>query len=69
MRTIEGLSTRFVATIEIGNDAMQTDADVADALRRMANMIEHGFSNVETRAILDTNGNSVGRYGFESVES
>lgn len=63
-------STTFSLTIQMGNEAMQTNDDVIEALRRAATVLETngGFSRVETQALRDLNGNTVGRYGF-STES
>lgn len=55
---------RFTLTIELGNDAMQTGADIADALRRVAARQEEWERGTDG-AIRDENGNTVGRYGFE----
>lgn len=52
---------RFTLAIELGNAAMQSGPDVADALRTVADKIEHGL---EARGpIIDANGNTVGTYG------
>lgn len=52
---------RFTLTVELGNDGMQSGPDVAAALRRVADRIEH---DLEARGpIVDLNGNTVGEYG------
>lgn len=55
----------FTLTIELGNDAMQTGADVARALREVADRAE--WSLVGHMAIMDDNGNRVGSW-FVSAE-
>jgi hypothetical protein len=46
-------------TIQLGNDAMQTKEDVANALRNTADKLEaRGFCNVSK--VMDVNGNAVG---------
>lgn len=56
--------------IELGNDAMQTSADVATALRKVADRLEEkGYLEDEevsslTRGIMDLNGRTVGEWGL-----
>jgi hypothetical protein len=53
----------FNLTIELGNDAMQSPADIARALRRVAEtwgMIEGAAAVGEEGEIRDLNGNTVG---------
>jgi len=64
---------RFTLTITLGNDAMQTGADVAQALRAAAERLEdrYGFDYIDEWTglgafIYDANGNKVGRWGIES---
>lgn len=52
---------RFDLHIELGNEAMQSGPDVADALRTVADKIEHDLE--AQGAIRDANGNTVGAYG------
>jgi hypothetical protein len=55
---------RFALEIKLGNAAMQSGPDVADALRKVADRIENGL---EARGrIRDANGNTVGEYGPEA---
>jgi len=55
---------RFTLTIELGNDAMLTGEDVADALDEVC----HGINTTspmlvgETDKIRDVNGNTVGKW-------
>lgn len=57
----------FTMTIELGNAAMETPEDVADALRRAADVIEGASVEVgEEAAIRDLNGNAVGRWKVTS---
>ena len=56
--------TQFELTIRLGNAAMQTAADVADALRRAADWIEEyaAMEHGEAVTLLDANGNRVGAW-------
>lgn len=49
-------------SIELGNDAMQTPAQAADALRTVADRIEN---NTLSGVVVDDNGNTVGHWNFE----
>ena len=53
---------KFVFTVTMGNDAMQTAEDVADAMHRAAYRLEQYG---ESGTVFDDNGNRVGSYGFE----
>ena len=53
---------KFTLEITLGNDAMQTTEDIADALQRTASKLESGY---RTGNIMDLNGNSVGSYAIE----
>lgn len=54
---------RFILTIELGNAAMQTPRDVADALRQAADVLENGPTPSQVpQTIRDENGNTVGDY-------
>jgi phage tail tube protein FII len=50
---------RFVVKIEMGNDAMQTEADLAGALRDIIDELEIGTTYGNLR---DVNGNTVGTF-------
>ena len=53
---------KFTLEIELGNDAMQTEDDVARALKEVAkNIRNHGFDDA-TEGIFDLNGNKVGEW-------
>lgn len=52
---------QFNLHIELGNDAMQSGLDVAGALRKVADKIEHDLE--ASGVITDANGNTVGSYG------
>jgi hypothetical protein len=52
----------FVLTIDLGNDAMQTHEDVAEALERTAGRLR--ASTADQASIRDINGNSVGQWIF-----
>jgi hypothetical protein len=54
----------FTLTIRLGNDAMQTGGDVAEALRKLADRIDtyrDGSFGANGR-IMDANGNDVGEW-------
>lgn len=62
---------KFDVEIEMGNEAVQTRDDVADLLERLSSSIriQSRQAGHETGGkILDANGNSVGRYGFDMFE-
>jgi hypothetical protein len=50
----------FTLTIKLGNDAMQTGDDIADALMAVASKVRSGH---EQGRIQDENGNTVGEFG------
>lgn len=52
----------FKLKIELGNDAMQTPEDVADALEKVVRDLRNGVRN---RNIYDENGNKVGEFHYE----
>jgi hypothetical protein len=51
----------FIASITLGNDAMQTAEDVAGALRTIADQLEGGVPPGQ-HPIRDVNGNTVGHW-------
>lgn len=54
----------FTLTIMLGNEAMQTGVEIADALRKVADHVQnvgYGTSDIEGK-IRDENGNTVGSY-------
>lgn len=55
---------KFTLEIELGNDAMQTDEDVARALHRLGSWFQENSTMFEQRTgfVLDDNGNDVGRW-------
>lgn len=56
----------FTLRIELGNDAMQTAQDIAEALRDTAVRIGYGavIGTTETGRIHDANGNEVGQWSI-----
>ena len=62
---------RFLVEIELGNDAMQTGHDVAEALRGVAINVDVDFAewnnDNDQGTVHDTNGNRVGTCGIRSV--
>lgn len=50
----------FTLKIKLGNDAMQTPEDVADALEKTAHTLRRG--RVAEATIRDENGNTVGSW-------
>lgn len=61
---------QFKLSITLGNDAMQTGADVADALMRTASRFveQVDFGPTERGVIRDLNGNVVGLFEVEAGE-
>jgi hypothetical protein len=59
---------KFTLEITLGNDAMQTPADVRNALRKVADRLERDqdayspFEGEDSGKIMDGNGNSVGKW-------
>ncbi len=57
---------KFILEIELGNDAMCSNADVGAALREVATRITDEDADVRSmlqgHAIMDANGNRVGRW-------
>lgn len=64
---------KFKLTLELGNDAMNTALDVAEALRKVAHQINTELGSTEItdvqaglgQGIADLNGNTVGHWSFE----
>jgi hypothetical protein len=59
----------FTMTIEMGNDAMQTYADIAQATQRIFADFARQHDEVEDNAgrIYDANGNKVGQWSIDEV--
>jgi len=55
---------RFVVEIELGNEAMATPRDIAEALTRLAERLKQIDGDPGEGVIRDINGNTVGRYTF-----
>lgn len=55
---------KFTVEIRLGNDAMQTDADLADALSSVIDRLDRGTTS---GSIKDVNGNTVGRFGVSDA--
>lgn len=57
---------KFTLTIELGNEAMQTGADIATALREVADKMDSAYGHHAIEAdngrIRDLNGNTVGKW-------
>lgn len=62
---------KFTVEIELGNDGMRTNADVAAALEALAQRLEDlgaGWAPPQAEGtIMDGNGNTVGRWGTIST--
>jgi len=59
-------SVRFILTIELGNDAMSTRAQLAQALRDAAVSVEdYAYRQGYSKRIQDANGNTVGEWKFK----
>lgn len=56
------MTDTFDLHIDLGNDAMCSQADVADVIQRLARTIKIGSGEGKIR---DLNGNTVGYYGFD----
>ena len=56
----------FTLNLRLGNDAMQTPEDIAEALRRAAGWLEdYGHDDIEnggSQTLIDQNGNRVGSW-------
>ena len=59
----------FSATIRLGDDAMLTAADVAAALRKIADRLESEGTTGTFQTILDANGSDVGRWKLGHAEA
>lgn len=55
---------KFVVEIELGNHAMRSKRDVADALCRLAVRLGEIDGDPGEGIVRDLNGNTVGRYTF-----
>jgi hypothetical protein len=65
-------TTRFDLSITIGNDAMQTPTDVANALRRVVRRLDNmegGGWYDTTGPIRDYNGNRVGEWLIDAYST
>jgi len=67
------MAAKFTVEIRLGNAAMQTGGDIAEALRTAADQLEQTYEhddirewNGMSRGVFDTNGNSVGRWEVRS---
>lgn len=60
------MSSTITLTINLGNDAMQSPQNVAEALNRVAERMWHKsqFFTDEGGTVLDVNGNAVGAWHF-----
>ena len=61
---------KFFLKIKLGNDSMDSNENIALALKKVANRIETGQYDIHPDdeyevTITDTNGNSVGKWGFK----
>jgi hypothetical protein len=52
---------KFTVEITCGNDGMRSKADIAEALRKLADRIDSLYGPIQTMTISDPNGNTVGR--------
>jgi len=59
------MTSKFVLEIDLGNDAMKTPADIAQALFKAA---EELLAGKGSRPIYDLNGNRVGQYQVKPKE-
>lgn len=58
---MEGI-LKFTLSIKLGNESMQDPADIAEALRNVADSLDHGqhLDDLVGAPIMDLNGNKVG---------
>jgi hypothetical protein len=61
------MNGKFTLTIELGNDAMRSEAHVVKALQEVAKTIRQSPHTVKNEGgrIRDINGNTVGSWQFE----
>lgn len=62
------MADKFTLTINLGNEAMQTPQDIAEALREVVRRLDlHSLQGTEpiTGKIRDLNGNTVGEWKIE----
>lgn len=52
----------FTVKIKLGNAAMQTAEDIAEALRRLADKVESADVESDRGVVMDLNGNQVGSW-------
>lgn len=58
---------KFKLEITLGNDAMQTEGDIANALRHICDVLEvndEAHPEAYELQVFDINGNAVGKFGF-----
>jgi len=54
---------KFILEIDLGNEAMRSDDDIARTLHEIADLIHYdGIHYKPAKQIRDTNGNVVGKY-------
>ena len=58
---------RFTLSIDMGNDAMRTPVDLANALADVAHKLENWGR--DQGSVYDANGNKVGSFEIEGVQS
>jgi hypothetical protein len=66
------MTKQFFIKINLGNELMQDGADVAEALREVADKIDGlalKFPFSEAYSIQDKNGNTVGSYGVKEIRT
>lgn len=62
----DGPPPTFTVSIELGNEAMDTRADLAGALRDLAERVEGIEGHLGHGVIRDRNGNTVGSFAMEA---
>lgn len=63
------MDLNFTLRIDLGNDAMQTPTDVANALRVLADRLDGGvWGDGTSESIRDENGNTVGDWKGASAD-
>jgi hypothetical protein len=65
-KTVSKTPNTFILEIELGNDGMQTSAHIAAALTKVVKQLTNvAMAKGIIVKIMDVNGNSVGRWGYE----
>jgi hypothetical protein len=64
---MDRLHTRFTISLDLGNDAMQTPYNVADALNDLGDRLRT-YPGLDNGYIRDENGNTIGSFQFHTAD-